>query len=298
MDYILGGGIAGLIISLYYKTFSIIAKGKGQDREYLGLRVLKKTDAVEEFMNKFINKGTSKVIVPRVFKSGVWIGNEIRTDKLDKISDTEKLNSNDWSVVKGVHDIKGYDMVEVYKELVNQFDIKTRRMFINIKKISKSKKTISGTNPIHKRIEIALLYNRLISTLPVVSFNSLVEGEFIKTTNSQVYVCILESSELASKMSKIDFVYFPEEKIPYYRITKVGERRFCVESEKVFMPKIDFSFGCKILKVMQLSFGRILNKIKPVNVSNVVHLGRNAICDQSFGVDKLIKILEDKEVRI
>ena len=297
MNYILGGGIAGLIISLYYKTFSIIAKGKGQDGEYLGLRVLKKTDAVEEFMGRFINRGSSNVIVPRVFKFGVWIGNEIKMG-LDAIEDTEKLDSNDWSVTKGIHDVEGYDMVEVYKELINRFDVKTRRMFINIKKISKGNKIISGINPIHKRIEIALLYNQLINTLPAVLFNSLVEGEFIKTVNSQVYVCILESDELAKKMSKVDFVYFPEKRFPYYRISRIEERKFCVESKKIFIPKIDFSFNCRVLKVIQLSFGRILNKVKPINVSNVFHLGRNAISDQLFGVDKLIEVLENEEVRI
>ena len=305
MNYILGGGITGLVTSFYFKTFSILTKGKGQDSEYLGLRILRKTEAVDEFIDKFINRKSSRNIKSRIFKVGFFVNNKVLT-KIDKDLKQEclkKVEANDWRVDDNLTDIEGYDMIEVYRELVNKFDVKTRRMFLNIKKINKNARIISGINPIHKQIKIALFYNQLINTLPTVLFNSLIEGEFIKIVNSQMYICILESNELAEKMKDVDFVYYPEKDVPYYRITKTADYqrttiRFCVESERVFLPKIDFNFSCRVIKTIQLPFGRMINETKPVDADSVVHLGRNATFERTFTIDKLIQMLENKEVRI
>lgn len=300
MNFILGGGITGLITSLYFKTFSILTKGKGQDSEYLGFRVLRKTDAVDEFVNKFINKKSNRIIKSRIFKVGFFVNNKVITkiSKDLKQEYLEKVEINDWKVSEDLTDINGYDMVEIYRELVNRFDIKTRRIFLNIKKINKNNRIISGVNPIHKQVRVAVLYNQLINTLPTILFNSLIEGEFIKVVNSQLYICIFESSELAEKMKDVDFAYYPAKDTSYYKITKTANRKFCVESERVFLPKNDFNFSCEAIRAIQLPFGRIIDKIESIEAESVVHLGRNATSEQIFTIDKLIQMLENKEVRI
>jgi len=299
MNYILGGGMTGLITSLYFKTFSVLTKGKGQDAEYLGLRVLRRTEVVDEFIKKFVNEKSNRIIKPRIFKVGFFVNSKIITKVSKDLKQMciEKVKQNDWKVEEDLVDIEGYDMVDVYRTLVNKFDVKTRRVFLNIKKINKNDRIISGVNPIHKQIKIALMYSQLINTLSTVLFNSLIEGEFIKIINSQMYVCIIESDELAKQMENVDFIYYPEKNVPY-RITKISSRKFCVESEKVFFPKTDFNFSCRVVKTIQIPFGRMIDKIEPIDVDNVIHLGRNATFEQSFRIDKLIEMLENKEVRI
>ena len=143
-----------------------------------------------------------------------------------------------------------------------------------------------------------MFYNQLINTLPIILFNSLVEGEFVRIINSYIYVCLLESRELSEKMKYVDFIYFPEKETPFFRITKVGENRFCVESERVFIPKSDFTFTCKVYKTAQIPFGKISNEIKPIDIKSAVHVGRNANSNQNLRIDKLIEMLENKEIRI
>jgi len=309
MNFILGGGITGLITAVYFKSFGILTKGGGQDKNYLGLHILRSTNIVNNFIDKYVNgevrRGEGKAITiklaSRIYKCGFYIGNKVITripSKLVKEFEEKIKQNSDW-VTKGEYsDIEGYDIVQVYRALVNKFDLKTRKIFLNIKKINDKEKIISGINPIHRRIKISLFYNQIINTLPVILFNSLVEGEFVRIVNSYIYVCLLESRELGEKMKDVDFVYFPERETPFFRITKVGENKFCVESEKVFIPKSDFTFACKVYKTVQIPFGKISNNVKPIDIKSAVHVGRNANSDQNLRIDKLIEMLENKEIRI
>ena len=293
MNLILGGGITGLIISFYFKTFSIITRGKGQDAEYSGLKILRRTKAVDEFISKFINEKSYKPFKPRVYKIGFFVDNKVTT----KVSDTLKQDymDNNWNVDNDFTDIEGYDMVKLYRELMNRFNIRTRKMFLNIKKINVKSRMLSGINPVHKQIQIAYFYNQLINTLPVPLFDSLIEGEFIKVVNAQMYICIIESNALAKKMKDVDFVYC-DKNVPYYRITKIAEKQFCVESERVFIPKVDLDYSCRVLKTIQIPFGRMIKGLKLSSIKNVTHIGRCATLQQDFTIDKLIEMLENKEV--
>ncbi len=295
MNLILGGGIAGLIISFYFKTFSILTRGKGQDAEYSGLKILKRTKAVDEFINRFINEKSYKPFKPKIYKVGFLVDNTVVT----KVSETLKKDylDNNWSVDNEFVDIEGYDMVKLYRELMNRFDIRTRKMFLNIKKINIKNRMLSGINPVHKQIQIAYFYNQLINTLPIPLFDSLIEGEFVKVVNAQMYICIIESNSLAKKMKDVDFVYC-DKSVPYYRITKIAEKQFCVESERVFIPKVDLDYSCKVLKTIQIPFGRMIKGIEKSQIKNVTHIGRYATLQQNFTIDKLIEMLENKEVRL
>jgi len=304
MNYILGGGITGLTTALYFKSFGILTRGGGQDKDYLGFHILRKTDVTDKFINKYVNEESrldNIKLFSRIYKCGFYVNNKIIPNipkELKKEFEEKVKQNSSWVLKDEYSDIEGYDMVRVYRALINKFDLRTRRMFINIKKINDKEKIVSGINPIHRRIKISLFYNQIINTLPIILFNSLVEGEFVRIINSYIYVCLLESKELSEKMKNVDFVYFPEREHSFFRIVKISENKFCVESGKVFIPKSDFTFICKVYKTVQIPFGKIDNKIKPIDIRSTVHVGRNANSNQNLRIDKLIEMLENKEIRI
>jgi len=306
MNYLLGGGMTSFVLSLYFKTYTILAKGKGQDADYLGPRILKRCDEIDEFMKKFINKGRRERLEAKIYKCAYSMEGKLSTkiSKENKASYLEKTRGADWkSFVKntmndGKTEIEGYDMVQIYRELISRFDLKTRRIFINIKKINIETNVISGVNPVHKEIRLALMYNKIINTLPAILFNSLVEGEFTRLSDAQVYVAIIDSSEFYKEMKDYDFIYYPSKEVPYYRATKIGKNKIALESRKVFLPKKDLSFPCKVLKVIQIPFGKLTEKETPIEARNITHVGRYALSEQGIRMDTIIKALENKEIRI
>ena len=307
MNFILGGGLSGFVVALYFKTYTILAKGKGQDANYLGPRILRRCAEVDEFMKKFVNQGRrEKPIELNTYKAGYSLNGKITTEISRSDVDTylQKTRGPNWKEFQdggmngGETEIEGYDMVQVYQELSSRFDLKTRRIFVNIKKINREKNVISGVNPAHKEIRLAFLYNKIINTLPAMLFNSLVEGEFIRLSDSQIYVCMLDSREMYDKMEDKDFVYFPDPDVAYYRATKIGKNKIALESRRVFLPKKDLPFSCKVIKVIQIPFGKLTEKEEPLKGENIAHVGRYATSDQKMRIHSLIKLLENKEVRI
>ena len=310
MNFILGGGITGLTVALYFKTFTVLTKGKGQDAFPVGPKILRKTNSVDSFIEKFISKNRKEgedLLKSRIYKCGYFIKGKF-TDKITKaqkeeyLKKTRGLNWKDYidsGMNNEITEVEGYDMRDIYINLLNNFDLKTRRVFLNIKKISSKRSVISGVNPIHKDVRMALIYNKVINTLPSLLFNFLIEGEFGYKTNSQIYICLVQSKKFADDMGEFDFVYFPGSNFPFYRITKISDSgNLTIESRVPFLPKRDLPFECKVLKFTQLPFGKIAEDLEPMEVENIVHVGRWALNDNALRLHDLIEKLENKEIRV
>ena len=309
MNYIIGGGIIGLVTGLYFRTFVILTKGKGQDFSYMGPKILRKTEEVDSFVERFINKKRREENRSELKSYNYNCGYSVK-GKFLKLTDElrekylKKTRGKDWERFKqsgmneGVSEIEGYDMVELYHELLENFDLRTRRIFLNVKKISFKTRAISGINPIHKGIRLAFIFNKIINTVPAPLFNSLVEGEFSYKLGSQIYVCIIESKEMYEKLKEYNFVYYPGEDVPYYRTTLVGENKIAIESHNIFIPRKDLEFECKVLKGFRLPFGKVTEDIKLISEEGLAHVGRYALNNNDIRLHDLIRELENKEVRV
>lgn len=310
MNYILGGGISGFVVALYFRTFTVVMKGKGQDAMTLGPKILRKTEEVDSFIDRYVNRMREKDgkqrIAFREYSCGYYIDGAVQEEiteeqKEEYLKKTRGESWKDFAVSgmnSGQNKIEGYDMGEIYGDLLENFDLRTRRIFLNIKKINHDSSIISGTNPVHKGIRMALLYNKLINTLPAPLFNSLIEGEFNYKMSSQIYICIIENKSFVDELKGFDFVYYPEPDIPYYRATPIDKTRAVLESRKPFLPRKDIPGGCRVIKGFQLPFGKITEGIEPEEIENIVHIGRYARNDNDLRLHDIIARLERKEVRV
>lgn len=309
MNYIIGGGITGLVTGLYFRTFVILTKGKGQEFSYMGPKILKKTKEVDSFIERFVNrrrreeskdelKSCSYTCGCSVNRKFLELNDELREKYL------KKTRGDNWEKFKesGMNDgelkIEGYDMVEIYHDLLEIFDLRTRRIFLNVKKINFKTNIISGINPVHKGVRLAFVFNKIINTLPALLFNSLVEGEFNYKLNSQIFVCIVESKEMYEKLKDYSFVYYPGNDVSYYRTTIIGKNRIAIESCSMFIPKKDLEFECKVLKGFRLPFGKVVEDIDSISNEGLAHVGRYALNNNDIRLHDLIKELENKEIRV
>jgi len=309
MNYIIGGGITGLVTSLYFRTFVILTKGKGQEFSYMGPKILRKTKEVDSFIERFINRRRREEnrdeLKSKEYTCGCSVGgkflkltDELKEKYLKKTRGSIWKNFRQSGMNDGKSEIEGYDMVEIYHDLLEIFDLRTRRIFLNVKKVNFKTNIISGINPVHKGVRLAFVFNKIINTLPILLFNSLIEGEFNYKLNSQIFVCIVESKEMYEKLKDYNFVYYPGEDVAYYRTTIIGENRIAIESCRMFIPKKDLEFQCKVLKGFRLPFGKITEEIKPICEEGLAHVGRYALNSNNIRLHDLIKELENKEVRV
>ncbi len=309
MNYIIGGGITGLVTALYFRTFVILTKGKGQEFSYMGPKILRKTEEVDSFVERFINKRRREENRDELKSSNYSCGYSVDGKFLQltsKLRDRylRKTRGDNWEKFKqsgmndGESEMEGYDMVEIYHDLLEIFDLRTRRIFLNVKKINFKTNIISGINPVHKGVRLAFVFNKIINTLPTLLFNSLVEGEFNYKLNSQIFVCIIESKEMYDKLKDYNFVYYPGDDVAYYRTTIIGKNRIAIESCGMFIPKKDLEFQCKVLKGFRLPFGKVIEDIEPILNEGLAHVGRYALNDNNIRLHDLIKELENKEIRV
>ena len=284
-NFILGGGITGLTAALYYKKYFVLTKDFGQKE--IGPRILRKTEHVDSFLEKFgidLESKTYKCgyIVDKKIDLSTKIYNKIdfiqKNNYLEKTSRQELKNiMND-----GIVEMEGYDMTKLYVKLFRM--ITARIIPVELLRIDIEKKIIMG-----KRENYS--YNKIVNTLPVSIFNSLLG--YSNTTRGTIYAYVFKSEFFDKFLSDFDFLYFTHPGIPFYRITKHEENIFSAES----MQHLYFAKGLgyiEILEYVEIPLGKVTENIKCIMVENVFHLGRYATNTQGVRLDEVIKTLEEQ----
>ncbi len=216
-NYILGGGIAGLIWAYYNPDFTIITETVGgQFNNYfpMGPRFLEDN----EFSRKFLTD-LKIPIIPQTIKIGYKYGNKIidtyDTTFLQKyysksrgaktIADSTVMNQQ-----KKEMDILKVDFLKLISLLVEKIGDK-RIIYSKIYKIDIHKKEISIKNN-----KIDVNYNKIVSTIPLPAFYRIIGKRNICHSRDMTYV-LLEADFI--DMKDFNFIYCCGNE-PYHRLTK------------------------------------------------------------------------------
>ena len=284
MNFIFGAGITGLVAALYYKEYFILAKDFGQ--EQIGPRILRRTEYVDSFLEKFKIHLSS-----RIYKCGYVIDEKINHNTkihntislIEKANYLKKTNREELknTMNDGITEMEGYDMTELYEIIFKRvFD---RIVLRKLLKIDTEKKIIIGKQDSYH-------YDEIINTLPVSIFNSLLG--YPAVTRGTIYADIFKSEFFIRFLAGFDFLYFAHPAVPFYRITKHKGDIFSSESMHPFV--WDFA-NTEVLKIVKMPFGKITKNIQPLMVKDVLHLGRYATNNQAIRLDAVIKFLENEK---
>jgi len=293
MNYVLGGGIVGLISAFYNKGYKILTKDNGQ--VFFGPRIIKRTDFVDLFIEKIMCD-----ISPKIYKVGYFFNKNTQSiiDQETRISYLKKTRGDEWwkyiksGMNNGDNIIEGYNMISVWSRL--SVLLKQNYEYFAIRTIDLYKKSIRGyflgkenTMDIYQ-----LIYYKLINTIPAPIFNQFLIPNFsYKGVN--IYHYLVESSNFDGFMKDYDFVYFPEKNIPFYRITRVNDSRFCVES--LTSINVDDYVDCNVILKSFVNNAKINGDIPLVINPYIKHVGRYANWDNDLRTHDIIEYFEKKE---
>lgn len=308
-NVIIGGGLAGLITAFYNKGYTIITKQFGGEAVHsfpLGPRIFKKTKETKQLLEDLYAKGEviKHLVKKRIYKIGYMVEDKIvpyipwdykqmyYTKTRGLISRPPKSIMSD-----GDTEIKAYNIPMDHLLGALRRNIESI-MYGEVHKIDINKKTLyllDGTK---------VLYKKLISTIPLVYLvKSVQKPDSDHLLYSSTLYILCKNTELDLK--DFDYVYYPEAKYPYHRITKIGPdlangRTLYVmetnasETENIFkaLPK-EFD----ILDDYRKEVGQILNSkdIPLKEYQGIKLIGRYAQWSHSIRISEVIK--RAKEVR-
>lgn len=297
MKIILGGGVTGVISSYYNPEYKIVSRDVGQDSNRFGPRILKSTDCVELFLERM-----DLVLKKRNYKCAYISGGKLK----EKLSGKEvgkyleKTRGKEWKsfsnsgLNEGNINVVGYDMVDFYRIIKDSIFIQDRWNNFNISKIDVKNKEIYFS-----RFKEPYKYEKIINTLPCNVFNRLI-GKKTKTSNSEIFLYLVKIDDpIFNTAFKIyDFIYYIDEDVPQYRITKIDEGYYCIESMKKFKPQKESSFPDihQDWEEHKLPYGKIVDSVKPEEVEDIEHVGRYAKNRQDERLHTVIEYWEGENV--
>jgi len=314
MKVILGSGITGVVAAMYFRNFSLVTKGRGQEISPFAPKILRRTDDVDSFLDHFVHNprgydGLVPSLEPRVYRCGYQIGGDI-VDSIPaemKEAYLKKTRGEEWrhfeasGMNDGETEVEGYNMVELYNYLYGSYPIRTRRLFVLIQRIDTDVRTIIGVNPSHRFIHLSLIYDRVLNTLPLPFFHYLIDRDHGSPQNNAIHLVKVSCEELWKIMSKLklDFIYFPEEDVPYDRATYIPEDNVvCFESRQPIQPEKHIPYNTSLIQAIMLPYGKITEQVERKSVEEVTHIGRYAENDNDMRLHDMIGRLERREYDI
>jgi hypothetical protein len=158
-----------------------------------------------------------------------------------------------------------------------------------ILKIDIRQKLLSIKNPSSSKIEI-LKYDNLISTLPAPLFYKL---SGIKPLEDFKYASkiFVMTTKRNIDIGDYDYVYFPEKRYGFHRITKIGNERMCIEYTLINPNNENdrISHWCKLsYKTSSIKIGQIISG-SIEKFDNIEFLGRYAEWNHDVKINDVIQ---------
>ncbi len=291
--YIIGGGISGLIASIYNENHTIITENIGGQfgTSGLGPRILEVNQNSLNFINDLGIKDYKIKSAKIGYKiNGILvdnISNQMRLQyylKSRKIKNCDKVPDSIMSDGKNIidyYDLNWKEVLQKAKENSNIIDnskitsIDTKNKIINYLNISDRKK-------------YSVEYEELISTIPAPVFYKLSNLKpKLDFRYSKKYFIVVNSKNI--EMGNYDYVYFPETKYDFHRITKINENRASIEYTTNNLSLSMGNFICKIaINIFSIPIGQIISG--EVNeIEGVKFLGRFAEWNHSVKIDDVVE---------
>lgn len=293
MNYILGGGITGLITAFYKKDYKIITPevgGQMGSSFNLGPRYLHDTKD-----SRHLLKNLDIPIKESVIKVG-YISDQGWVDEPDN-----KFRENYFKKSRGVNNLNGFD-ASVMNTNKSEFNI----LLVNFQKmIEKLEKeigdrfiggSVQSIDPIVKMIEIKndvikiKHYDKIISTIPLDIFDKIyINKTNIPVLNSDHMTYVLIHKDKLYDLKDFDYVYDSRMSIVHHRYTRefddlvldifgdISEHRLNEMFSKVL--------SCKILYNSQI----ISEEIDFSEFENITFVGRYGTWNRKWKTEMVIK---------
>jgi hypothetical protein len=195
--------------------------GQFNEKFKLGPRILKYNNNSKEFITKFLNnKKLSEFFIGYYYddKFNNHCNENYRnlyfkkTRGENKSFENSSMSDNN-NIILG-YDINNNDIFEFYDK------VKEQCIIDKILKIDLKNKLLKTSNNNFK-------YDKIINTLPVNIFNKL-SGINNKVEYERTYFFKIKKNEI-NYNDIYDYIYFPEQKFEYHRITKIDDEFCCIE---------------------------------------------------------------------
>ncbi|MCL6579737.1 MAG: NAD(P)/FAD-dependent oxidoreductase [Candidatus Bathyarchaeota archaeon] len=286
-NFILGGGISGLICAYYNPSYTIISKNTGGQLKSpfpLGPQYLHRTPEVEELLMELHLPTDVKEVKIGYFYKGKFI-----TPK-------DAHQREYWRKTRGNAPFTGECMMrktenfEAYttspQYLMEALKLRVRNVILaEAYHIDLDERKISCWEGDFK-------YDNLISTIPLPEFMKMsnrgtavlswhpIHFEYAETVEDGVLERILWKEG-----REFDFIYFPWEGVDFYRITKLQEP-YCV-LEYTTSPFYE-AYEIKVLKTHSIKYGKIIAGDAP-EIEDVTFIGRYAKWDPKYFIHNVIR---------
>ena len=269
MNYILGGGMAGLIAAFYNPDFKIISPDIG-GQEPLGPRLIQKHPETHRLLRdlgfKDLEVKTAKIGFFYGGKLHTTCPKKLRTEYYIKTRQVKPQEVPASIMSENKTSIEYYDVAwaDLLAALYNS--VKDRWMGEKVSKITKQKITTNtGVKP----------YKKLISTLPAPIFSKL---SFTKLSCdfSAIDKSFGEASSIFSK-TDFDYIYFPEKKISINRATKIDANKWLYE-------KVGRHDGMQIIPKAQIKQDADLDRM-----GNIKFIGRYAQWKHNVKIQQVVE---------
>ena len=139
----------------------------------------------------------------------------------------------------------------------------------------------------------SLLYSKLITTLNYNLFNTLCLKRVFNGVFSDVYFyhVKLKNEKLKNEIKKHEFVYFIDNKYPFYRLTRINKDEFVLESKS----EIDYLNDFGILDKKLLVNSKIVKNLNIKDNIRTLFVGRYSQVNSEIKIHNVIdRILELK----
>ena len=292
MHYIIGGGISGLIASLYNKDFKIISNDIGGQfgKKNLGPRILQVSKSSFNLLNDLNLRAKTKTC-----KIGFKIGDHFvdsvsKEDRVKYYLKSRCINDINLSVQykqeysssmsDGKSEIDYYDVS--WQDIIEALIERTSAPIIGkVSKIDLVKKELTIVD--ENNLSFVNKYEKLISTIPAPVFYKLSgkKYEFLRYASK---LFVLSSNY---DIKDYDYVYFPENKNKCNRITKVKDNLYSVEY--TFINRNYLSFNTvNSIDMQMLPIGQIISG-SVEKLENFEFLGRFAEWQHNVRITEVIE---------
>jgi len=285
-NYILGGGIAGLIWAFYNKEYKIISTEIGGQYNYsfqLGPRYLEVTKDTQKLL-KDLNIITDKKIIKVGYYDNQFIDpdNSFKKKYFKKSRGTNK-NISDKTLMNS--DKKEMQVFNIdFDKIIHALKIKLFDRIIvgEIAKINLKYKCFFLKNQSN-----TFCYSKLINTIPLNTFYKITSPEIKKEKLASEDITYILLQNNFFDIKEFNFVYCLNEK--FHRITKT-EKGLVVEwfgehTEKECRKEFGMNYiNSQILKDVQ-----IITLKKIPSIKNIIFSGRYGTWNRAYKTEKVIK---------
>lgn len=290
MNYVIGGGISGLIFAFYNRDYRVITSDVGglMKNNLMGPRLLQVNEWNKRLLDDLNMEANIKTARIGYFYGGKLhdtCSEDMRVMYYMKSRKVSKQEVPESVMSEGKNTIEYYDID--FNELITKLTKHTTLILGTVKRITRSHILLFDT---HQKLK----YNHIVSTIPAPTFyliyyNNSKEHRENSDKKSQLkflnkLFIMVDIKYVKDQLGDFDYVYFPESKYPYHRITRVSDTEAVVEFTGIDeKPKLFPEIAKKYIEIGQIQSGSV------ETFENIMFLGRYAEWNHKIKIQDVVK---------